>query len=145
MCYIRTNLWLSWTFINTKVVSSRMKVVYCDSSFLFWNPSSSAVFELHLLSFFSCFNKQLPISIMGFKVSQMWKKPETNPLNGKARSIPVLNIIDTHGRVFFFSWLGFLIAFWSWLVIYSVVYYVRTLTNRLNRYAFPPLVRLEIG
>lgn len=51
------------------------------------------------------------------------KTPELNPVNRKARSVPILNPRDTYGRVFFFSWLGFLIAFLSW-------------------YAFPPLVRL---
>ena len=44
-----------------------------------------------------------------------------NPINHKARSIPGLNPINVYGRVFFFSWFGFMIAFWSW-------------------YAFPPLV-----
>ena len=49
------------------------------------------------------------------------RTPDVNPLNHKARSVPVLNPRDKYGRVFFFSWLGFLIAFLSW-------------------YAFPPLV-----
>ncbi|KAF2757862.1 nitrate transporter CrnA [Pseudovirgaria hyperparasitica] len=62
---------------------------------------------------------------MAPKLSLLWTKPEQNPINGKARSIPVLNPVDVHGRVFFFSWLGFLIAFWSW-------------------YAFPPLLTLTI-
>jgi len=44
-----------------------------------------------------------------------------NPINKKARSIPMLNPINQYGRVFFFSWFGFMIAFWSW-------------------YAFPPLL-----
>lgn len=50
------------------------------------------------------------------------KTPELNPISKKAHSVPVLNPADKYGRVFFFSWLGFLIAFLSW-------------------YAFPPLVR----
>lgn len=50
--------------------------------------------------------------------------PETNPRNRKAKSIPVLNPFDQYGRVFFFSWLGFMVAFLSW-------------------YAFPPLVSLS--
>ncbi|PIA92183.1 Nitrate transporter [Cercospora beticola] len=58
---------------------------------------------------------------MGFNASLMWRSPEVNPINHKARSIPVLNPIDQYGRVFFFSWFGFLVAFWSW-------------------YAFPPLL-----
>lgn len=45
-----------------------------------------------------------------------------NPINKKARSVPVLNPVDRHGRVFFFSWLAFMLAFWAW-------------------YTFPPLVR----
>jgi NNP family nitrate/nitrite transporter-like MFS transporter len=47
--------------------------------------------------------------------------PQVNPQTQKARSIPILNPFDLYGRVFFFSWLGFLVAFLSW-------------------YAFPPLV-----
>lgn len=49
--------------------------------------------------------------------------PEINPSNRKAKSVPVLNPFDQYGRVFFFSWLGFMVAFLSW-------------------YAFPPLVGL---
>jgi len=60
---------------------------------------------------------------MGFKPSDLWRKPVVNPVNNKARSVPVLNPLDRHGRVFFFSWLGFMIAFWAW-------------------YTFPPLVSL---
>lgn len=51
---------------------------------------------------------------MAFAVSTLWKAPEVNPLNHKARSIPALNLLNLYGRVFFFSWFGFLIAFWSW-------------------------------
>lgn len=58
---------------------------------------------------------------MGFKTADLWRKPDLNPVNRKAKSVPVLNPIDPHGRVFFFSWLGFMLAFWAW-------------------YAFPPLV-----
>ncbi|CAM1507032.1 Fc.00g066730.m01.CDS01 [Cosmosporella sp. VM-42] len=58
---------------------------------------------------------------MGFKVTHLWKAPEVNPVNKKARSIPVLNPVDLYGRVFFFSWLGFMLAFWAW-------------------YTFPPLM-----
>jgi NNP family nitrate/nitrite transporter-like MFS transporter len=47
--------------------------------------------------------------------SVLWKTPEVNPVNKKARSIPFLNpVTDVYGRVFFFSWFGFMIAFWSW-------------------------------
>ncbi|KAI9641005.1 hypothetical protein NHQ30_010432 [Ciborinia camelliae] len=59
------------------------------------------------------------------KIQTLWQAPEINPVNGKARSVPVLNPFDKYGRVFFFSWWGFLIAFWSW-------------------YAFPPLLSLTI-
>ncbi|KAH8786813.1 major facilitator superfamily domain-containing protein [Hyaloscypha sp. PMI_1271] len=62
---------------------------------------------------------------MPFAVSQLWAAPEINPINKKARSIPVLNPVDKYGRTFFFSWLGFMIAFLSW-------------------YAFPPLLTLTI-
>lgn len=55
-------------------------------------------------------------------LSALWKSPEINPVNKKARSIPFFNpVTDVYGRVFFFSWFGFMIAFWSW-------------------YAFPPLL-----
>jgi hypothetical protein len=63
-------------------------------------------------------------SIMGFKVATLWQAPEINPVNGKARSIPILNPINKYGRVFFFAWFGFMIAFLSW-------------------YAFPPLVSIN--
>ncbi|GAB7356986.1 hypothetical protein MBLNU459_g7821t1 [Dothideomycetes sp. NU459] len=57
---------------------------------------------------------------MGF-FSAMVSAPEVNPINKKARTIPVLNPFNKYGRVFFFSWFGFMMAFWSW-------------------YAFPPLL-----
>lgn len=62
---------------------------------------------------------------MGFRIQTLWQAPEINPVNGKARSIPILNPINHHGRVFLFAWWGFMIAFWSW-------------------YAFPPLLSLTI-
>lgn len=37
----------------------------------------------------------------------------------------MLNPVNKYGRVFFFSWWGFFIAFWSW-------------------YAFPPLLSITI-
>lgn len=49
-----------------------------------------------------------------FDATVLWKAPEVNPLNRKARAIPGLNPLNVYGRVFFFSWFGFLIAFWSW-------------------------------
>ncbi|KAI9805116.1 MAG: hypothetical protein M1825_000950 [Sarcosagium campestre] len=62
---------------------------------------------------------------MGFKVASLWNAPEINSVNHKARSIPFLNPFNVYGRVFFLSWWGFLIAFWSW-------------------YAFPPLMTVTI-
>ncbi|KAI9673986.1 MAG: hypothetical protein M1817_002192 [Caeruleum heppii] len=62
---------------------------------------------------------------MGLKLNHLWKSPEVNPINHKARSIPALNPVDPYGRVFFFSWFGFMIAFLSW-------------------YAFPPLLSITI-
>ncbi|KAG9244182.1 major facilitator superfamily domain-containing protein [Calycina marina] len=62
---------------------------------------------------------------MGFKVQHLWIAPEVNPINNKARSIPILNPFNKYGRAFFFSWLGFMVAFLSW-------------------YAFPPLLTLTI-
>lgn len=63
-------------------------------------------------------NRQLPrrpsIKPKMFSPSLLWIPPEINPINNKARSIPVLNPLCVHGRVFLFSWLGFFIAFWSW-------------------------------
>lgn len=56
-------------------------------------------------------------------IKSLFLSPEINPNTRKAKSIPVLNPFDQYGRVFFFSWLGFMVAFLSW-------------------YAFPPLVSL---
>ncbi|CAI7632344.1 unnamed protein product [Penicillium bialowiezense] len=58
-------------------------------------------------------------------IKTLFAAPEINPSNRKARSIPVLNPFDQYGRVFFFSWLGFMVAFLSW-------------------YAFPPLLTVTI-
>lgn len=47
--------------------------------------------------------------------SLLWRAPKINPINQKAQSIPFLNPVSTtYGRTFFFSWFGFMIAFWSW-------------------------------
>ncbi|XHG06965.1 hypothetical protein AWENTII_010136 [Aspergillus wentii] len=51
--------------------------------------------------------------------------PDVDPNTRKAKSIPILNPFDRYGRVFFFSWLGFMVAFLSW-------------------YAFPPLLTVTI-
>jgi MFS transporter, NNP family, nitrate/nitrite transporter len=57
---------------------------------------------------------------LGF-IRSLYVSPEINPINRKAKSIPVLNPFDRYGRTFFFAWFGFMVAFMSW-------------------YAFPPLV-----
>ncbi|TLS27556.1 hypothetical protein PpBr36_05396 [Pyricularia pennisetigena] len=59
------------------------------------------------------------------KFSDLYRAPEVNPITRKARSIPVLNVFNMYGRVFFFSWFGFMIAFWAW-------------------YTFPPLLTVTI-
>lgn len=48
------------------------------------------------------------------KLSLLWEAPEVNPINGKARSIPVFNVINPYGRVFFAAWWGFFVSFWAW-------------------------------
>ena len=53
---------------------------------------------------------------MGFQIAHLWKAPEVNPISRKARSVPMLNPINMYGRVFSFSWLGFMLAFWAWWV-----------------------------
>ncbi|KAJ0313593.1 hypothetical protein COL5a_003486 [Colletotrichum fioriniae] len=59
------------------------------------------------------------------QLSVLWRAPEVNPINRKARSIPVFNIFNVYARAFHFSWLGFMIAFWAW-------------------YTFPPLLTVTI-
>lgn len=49
----------------------------------------------------------------------MISAPEVNPITGKARQVPILNPVNKYGRVFFFSWFGFMLAFWSWYVSVS--------------------------
>jgi NNP family nitrate/nitrite transporter-like MFS transporter len=56
-----------------------------------------------------------------FNPTSLWLAPAVNPINRKAKSIPIFNPINVYGRVFNFAWFGFFMAFWSW-------------------YAFPPLV-----
>jgi len=43
-------------------------------------------------------------------ISSLWSAPEVNPINKKARSIPLLNPFNKYGRVFFFAWFGFFIV-----------------------------------
>jgi MFS transporter, NNP family, nitrate/nitrite transporter len=54
-------------------------------------------------------------------LTNLWAAPSVNPLTYKALSVPILNPFDNYGRVFFFAWFGFFVAFLSW-------------------FAFPPLV-----
>lgn len=56
---------------------------------------------------------------MGFDITLLWRGPQVNPINRKARSIPVFNVVDQHGRVFFFSWMGFMLGFWAWYDLLS--------------------------
>ncbi|KAK4188557.1 putative nitrate transporter [Podospora australis] len=58
---------------------------------------------------------------MANKFAYLYAAPEVNPVSRKARSVPFFNPINVYGRVFFFSWFGFMIAFWAW-------------------YTFPPLL-----
>ena len=51
---------------------------------------------------------------MVFDITTLWRAPKVNPVSLKAESIPAFNLINTYGRVFFFSWFGFMISFWSW-------------------------------
>jgi NNP family nitrate/nitrite transporter-like MFS transporter len=51
---------------------------------------------------------------MAFDPSVLFKAPIVNPVNKKARTLPFFNPINQYGRVFFFSWFGFFVAFWSW-------------------------------
>lgn len=51
---------------------------------------------------------------MGFSFADLYRAPEINPVNKKARAVPMLNPINPYGRVFFFSWFGFMVAFWAW-------------------------------
>jgi NNP family nitrate/nitrite transporter-like MFS transporter len=62
---------------------------------------------------------------VNLKFSDLYRAPDINPINRKARSIPVFNVFDVYGRVFFFSWFGFMLAFWAW-------------------YTFPPLLTVTI-
>lgn len=80
-----------------------------------------------------------------FDLSTLWKAPEINPINNKARSVPLLNLACVHGRVFFFSWLGFFIAFWSWYVSDMLQHTSHHTDSASCRYAFPPLLKSVIA
>ncbi|OAA56276.1 nitrate transporter CrnA [Niveomyces insectorum RCEF 264] len=55
----------------------------------------------------------------------LFQAPRVNPTTQKAHSVPIFNPLDRYGRVFFFSWFGFMTAFLSW-------------------FAFPPLLTITI-
>jgi len=77
--------------------------------------------EVHTIVSHSHQQGQIASFTMGFRIATLFKAPEVNPITQKARSIPFFNLVNIYGRVFFFSWFGFFVAFWSW-------------------YAFPPLL-----
>merc|ERR1711939_611718 len=77
--------------------------------------------EVHTIVSHSHQQGQIASFTMGFRIATLFKAPEVNPITLKARSIPFFNLVNIYGRVFFFSWFGFFVAFWSW-------------------YAFPPLL-----
>lgn len=71
-------------------------------------------------------------------VRLLWKAPDVNPVNQKARSIPALNPANVYGRVFTFAWFGFMVAFMSCMLFLCI-------SNAGRRYAFPPLVWYNLG
>lgn len=54
-------------------------------------------------------------------VRLLWKAPDVNPVNQKARSIPALNPANVYGRVFTFAWFGFMVAFMSWYALFVLL------------------------
>jgi hypothetical protein len=67
-----------------------------------------------------------------FSPATLWQAPLINPVNKKARSIPALNPFNMYGRVFFFSWFGFMIAFWSCRFQYYFHYEVDIRLTRIR-------------
>jgi NNP family nitrate/nitrite transporter-like MFS transporter len=111
-------------YIN-RLVPVRLRDIAVTRTVEIQGTGRSILFEaiaclVHLRS--SCtFPTSHHLQVNMFNPTTLWTPPVVNPINHKARSIPGLNPINVYGRVFFFSWFGFMIAFWSW-------------------YAFPPLV-----
>jgi hypothetical protein len=70
---------------------------------------------------FGAISKVSALAFNMYDATTLWKAPDINPLNRKARTIPGFNPINLYGRVFFFSWFGFLIAFWSWFGTYRLI------------------------
>jgi hypothetical protein len=76
---------------------------------------SPGVALLRTRSAFPCWPGISEFTVMAQSFLQsLYSSPEINPLNLKAKSIPILNPINRYGRVFFFSWFGFMVAFLSW-------------------------------
>jgi len=59
-------------------------------------------------------------------ISSLWSAPEVNPINKKARSIPLLNPFNKYGRVFFFAWFGFFIVCFAHSMGLALVVYIKT-------------------
>jgi NNP family nitrate/nitrite transporter-like MFS transporter len=57
---------------------------------------------------------------MGF-IRSLYRS-DVNPSNHKSRTLPILNIIDKYGRTFHLAWIGFFVAFLSWLAFPSIIY-----------------------
>lgn len=72
-----------------------------------------------------------------FTFSDLYKAPAINPVNRKARAVPVFNPINQYGRVFFFSWFGFMIAFWAWYSTLHSVSLVRFLQSPIKSLMSP--------
>lgn len=73
-------------------------------------------------------------------------EPQLTFCHVQARSVPVLNPFDKHGAVFFFSWLGFMIAV-SRLAFFQPTPQLRTYKRPLQFwawYTFPPLLTISI-
>jgi NNP family nitrate/nitrite transporter-like MFS transporter len=49
-----------------------------------------------------------------FNPTVLYRAPEINPINKKAKSIPAFNPINVYGRVFNVAWISFWVAFLSW-------------------------------
>lgn len=108
--------WMVWAKCYGSIIWGNPYLVL--PFFAFFNPSINHQTRLNRRKIFTTTLQSTgPGSrdaTMPFKISHLWTAPEVNPINRKARSIPVLNPYDKYGRTFFFSWSGFLVAFLSW-------------------------------
>lgn len=80
---------------------------------------------------------------MPFKLASLWKAPEVNPVNHKARSIPALNPLNTYGRVFLLSWWGFFVAFWRYVFSKIFSSSMQTIELRLLECEYYPNISVE--